>query len=203
MEDDEKSKYATRETSIRIKRLDAIYGRVLELRNFEIQNLNTRNTFISAANLGLFAFAGQQTDASWLLALLGIFVSFLQILMAAGAKYWQEVWEHKLSDTERKLYQIYVDENKLNPNPDPFIHLFTPEQMYNYANNETIDSQFYKFQRDETHEIMKSKLQTNGYFNNLIKIVILFKFSVSRAPIYLGMGMMMAWLVLLFQAITA
>ena len=52
-----KSKVRTRESSERIKRLDAIYGRVLELRNFEIQNLNTRNTFILAINLAFIVFS--------------------------------------------------------------------------------------------------------------------------------------------------
>ncbi len=197
MEDDEKSKYATRETSIRIKRLDAIYGRVLELRNFEIQNLNTRNTFISAVNIGLFAFSvGRETDVLWL-TLLGIAVSILQIQMAAGAKYWQDVWEHKLSDTERKLYQIYVDENKLNPNPDPFIHLFTPERMDGYANNETINREFYKRQEDEIYKIMKGKLRADCWVNN----IILKKHSVSRTPIYLGMVMAGFWMLLFFKII--
>lgn len=175
--------------SLRIKRLDAIYGRVLELRNFEIQNLNTRNTFISAANIGLFAFTVEHAEASCLLAILGFMVSFLQTQMAAGAKYWQEVWEHKLSDTERKLYQIYIEENKLNPDPDPFIHLFTPENMIDYENNEIIDSKFYEQQNREVHEIMKRKLQTNS----LIDKFILKKYSVSRTPIYLGIIMMFFW----------
>ena len=196
--ENQEPKYRTRENSDRIKRLDAIYGRVLELRNFEIQNLNTRNTFISAANIGLFAFSvGQETDVLWLLALLGIFVSGLQIQMAAGAKYWQEVWEYKLADTERKLYQIYMDENKPNLDSDPFIHLFTPEEMGNYANNETIDSKFYERQKDEIHEMMKGKLQADCWVNS----IILKKYSVSRTPIYLGMVMAGFWVLLLFKII--
>ena len=179
--------------SLRIKRLDAIYGRVLEVRNFEIQNLNTRNTFISAANIGFFAFAAKQTEASYLLIIFGFVVSFLQTQMAAGAKYWQEVWEHKLSDTERKLYQIYIDENKSNPTPDPFIHLFTPENMDGYANNEVINDEFYERQRHEIREIMREKLQTNSLFNKFLNKIIFKKYSVSRTPIYLGVVMMVFW----------
>jgi hypothetical protein len=197
--ENEKSKCA--DNSLRIKRLDTIYGRVLGLRNFEIQNLNTRNSFISAANIGLFAFAARQTDTSWLLALLGIFVSGLQIQMAAGAKYWQEVWEHKLADMERKLYQVYTDENKLNSSPshkfDPFVHLFTPEKMDGYTNNETINSEFYERQEDEIYKIMKGKLQADCWVNS----IILKKYSVSRTPIYLGMVMAGFWVLLLLKII--
>ena len=96
-----------------------------------------------------------------------------------------------------KLYQIYVDENKLNPNPDPFIHLFTPEKMDGYANNETINREFYKRQEDEIYKIMKGKLRADCWVNN----IILKKHSVSRTPIYLGMVMAGFWMLLFFKII--
>lgn len=195
-----KSKVRTRESSERIKRLDAIYGRVLELRNFEIQNLNTRNTFILAINLALLAYVVDKKIDGILLPFLGLIISLLQIGMAAGAKFWQEVWEIKLGEVERELYKVYQEENRNSPQ-DNFIYLFSHEELWS---NE-IFSNILK-------QKVKNRLNQNQYSNNLnknciikgfnlrnqvINCLVWQKFSVSRIPIYIGIIISILWIVLL------
>lgn len=176
-----KSKVRTRESSERIKRLDAIYGRVLELRNFEIQNLNTRNTFIWAVNTALFAYAAEQTVKNCLLPILGMIVSILQIGMAAGAKFWQEVWEIKLEEVETELYKVYQDENSNNPR-DKFIHLFTVDRLSWDLDHE-----------QELKKLVRTKVDQGDFINR----IVLEKFSVSKIPIWLGIVMLIFWFLFL------
>lgn len=199
-----KSKVRTRESSERIKRLDAIYARVLELRNFEIQNLNTRNTFILAINLALLAYVVDKKIDGILLPILGLIISLLQIGMAAGAKFWQEVWEIKLGEVERELYKVYQEENRNSPQ-DNFIHLFSHEEL----EGDKVFSNILK-------QKVKNRLNQNQYRDNLNKNCIIKvlnlrnkvlnflvwqKFSVSRIPIYIGIIISISWIVLLVNVI--
>ncbi len=176
-----KSKVRTRESSERIKRLDAIYGKVLELRNFEIRNLNTRNTFIWAINTALFAYTANQEATNYLLPILGMTVSILQIGMAAGAKFWQEVWEIKLEEVEIELYKVYQDENSGNPK-DKFIHLFTVDRLSWDLDHE-----------QELKKLVRTKVDQGDFINRIVSE----KFSVSKIPIWLGIIMLIFWFLFL------
>lgn len=188
---------ATQETSRRIKRLNAIYANVLELRNFETQNLNVRNSFILTINVGLFAYAAGKDLI--VLPLFGMAVSLLQIHMAAGAKFWQEAWEGKLFDVERELYKIYCEENRHHPNADPFIHLFTPDP----ALDNGID-----LERGQAAELsycqemqMKRRVTNRMRKRSPVSWLISRKYSVSRTPIYLGILIAVFWALLFGQGL--
>lgn len=113
-----------------IKRMSKIYEKTLDLRNFEIQNLTTRNNFILAVNTALFTYASR--EKSIYILSLGIVISILQIRMAAGAKLWQEFWEDKLSEMELMLSSVYKGEVFKD---DDFIHLFNTPSKNTSENN--------------------------------------------------------------------
>jgi len=186
-----------KENSKRIKRLDSIYERVLTLRNFEITNLNNRNTFMWAVNAALFTYVSNQRELNILLPMMGIVISILQVQMAAGAKFWQEAWEIKLNEVEHKLYQVYQDENKTLENNDKFIHLFTTEEN---ADNAKLNIEHKSKSRIEKIKIeVERNLNKEGCLNEGINKLILNKYSVSRVPIYLGIWTGFFWGVLLIS----
>lgn len=188
---------ATQDTSRRIRRLNAIYANVLELRNFETQNLNVRNSFILTINVGLFAYAAGKDLL--VLPLFGMAVSLLQIHMAAGAKFWQEAWEGKLFDVERELYKIYREENRHHPDADPFVHLFTPDPALDAG----IDLKHGEAARlAHSQEIqMKRRVISHMHQRSPVSWLIARKYSVGRTPIYLGILIALFWALLFVQAL--
>ena len=186
----------TKETSRRISRLNAIYSTALELRNFEIQNLNTRNSFILTINVGLFAYAAGKDLI--VLPLFGIAVSLLQIHMAAGAKFWQEIWEMKLFAVERDLHQVYESENAGNEAYDPFVHLFTPNpERLPRPLDDYSPRELHQAYEQELKQSLVERLGTASPANYLITR----KFLVGRTPIYWGMLILTFWICLFLVAV--
>lgn len=181
----------TKKTSYRINRMNSIFDTVLSLRNFEIQNLGARNSFILTVNVALFAYAiNTNNKESFLLPIFGFFVSCLQVHMAAGAKFWQEAWEIKLSQIERELYRVYKRENISNKS-DPFIHLFT-----------SLEKEKKEFQPHKSHEKEMRNLVIDKIGDNfIVPYLITRKFSVSRTPIYLGLCILCFWVILITKSL--
>ncbi|WP_295909653.1 hypothetical protein [uncultured Xanthomonas sp.] len=153
-----------------------LYLQCIEIRNFEISNLVTRNNFFMIFQGVLIAGVLQSSDKAPPMVLLcaslcGLLVSTFQTMMASGAKFWQDAWEHHLDLSERRLQRVMV--------------LSDP------------DRRFYRlFARDpeQTKSLLKLKRKCRGersWTNFLVQ-----RFSVSKAPIYAGLAFMGFWTVL-------
>ncbi|MCR9703054.1 hypothetical protein NB574_09660 [Vibrio vulnificus] len=87
--------------------LKSLYGISVETRNFEINQLIQRNNFFMLFQ-GVLLAAVMQTEASKpyvevIICFTGIMISFYQLQMASGAKYWQEWWESRVDHFENLL----------------------------------------------------------------------------------------------------
>jgi len=149
----------------------------LETRNFEISQLVQRNNFFMIFQGVLFAGIVQSSHAkpvvSFLVCLAGLLVSFYQVRMAAGAKFWQEYWEATLQLTEKELVgdlpQQHIGGRKL-------FHLFH-EEDHVYS------------------EMVDRRLKSKGF--GLTRHLVMKRFSVSRVPIYVAIVLTMIWGMLL------
>ncbi len=78
----------------------------MRMRDFEITQLTQRNNFFMIFQGVLFAGLVQSSHqihvVSFMVCVVGFLVSMFQVGSASGAKFWQEYWEQKLSDFEKK-----------------------------------------------------------------------------------------------------
>lgn len=164
-----------------------IYEQVLELRNFEIKELVQRNNFFMIFQGVLLASALQSSHSNLYFSLIifssGAIISYLQMKVAAGAKFWQEHWEIKLKDTEKKLLGLLSTENvqlPLDLGTD-----FTPRRNF-----------YQLFQEITTEEIndIKNNLHKKYKLSNYL---IMTRPSVSRMPIFVSLWLMITWIFLL------
>lgn len=148
----------------------------LRMRNFEIEQLTQRNSFLMVFQGVLFAGLVQSghTHAvvSFMVCVAGFVVSLFQVGMASGAKFWQNYWEKKLAEYEyeaRKKSEpwLVIDDN------------IKPEKLL-FHGSKTL----YK---STVENIM------NGDYCTLIKKLVLHRYSVSRIPIYIGISFSIIW----------
>lgn len=137
---------------------------------------------------GVFLAAVFQNQASkpyiefWL-SLLGIFMSLYQAQVAAGAKYWQEYWEVRLGEIEKRL-EAAMRERKGGD--------FFFEPLFSERTKELdIDRKV----KDKT------KAKYSGCLGWLPTWFMLKKSSVSRVPIVAGITLLVFWLGLFIQTI--
>ncbi len=84
-----------------------LYNIAWETRNFEIRLFWQRSNYFLVLNtaiaIGFFKLMTDQPSYSWLLAVIGFFVSCLWFCVNLGSKFWQCRWEERLRITEEKL----------------------------------------------------------------------------------------------------
>ena len=162
-----------------IESLKAVYKICIETRNFEINQLIQRNNFFMLFQGVLLAAALQNQSSKpfveIVICLAGIFVSIYQLQMASGAKFWQEWWESRVDHYEEKLHALKFKES------GHFFDLFAT-----------------KF--DDVHEEITARFKKKGgsYFTNFL---ILRAFAVGRAPIKVGLVLVLVWFALFLQTI--
>lgn len=166
----------------KIKDLKNVYELAIESRNFEISQLIQRNNFIMLFQGVLLASVFQNQASKpyveFTICFFGIIISWYQIKVAAGAKYWQEVWEIKLAKIEEKLKElITVNEGR------------EFEILFSFAGDE------------EKEEVRKRLRKHKGLFGFFINNLIINKFSVSRTPIAVGIALFSAWFILWAQCV--
>ncbi|MFK3907930.1 hypothetical protein ACI2KD_07655 [Pseudomonas monteilii] len=153
-----------------------LYEQCIEIRNFEIGQLANRNNFLMIFQGVLFAglvqSAGTFPIVSFMACVTGVIVSWYQTQIAAGAKYWQEHWEHELKEAEVRLIALLREAGERTP-----VELFSKDPKQIKAD-------------------VQSRLET-GAGGRMIRGLILEKFSVSRVPIKLGLSLMIVWGLLL------
>ena len=159
-----------------LEALKSLFKTALETRNFEISMLVQRNNFFMIFQGVLFAgmiqSAHEKAVVSFMVCIVGLFVSFYQMQMASGAKFWQEYWEAALHDLEKNLIKYLM---KSSVNRSLLIQLFHK------------DENRYK-------QMVASNLDSGRYF--ITNKLILKKYSVSRVPIYVAIALTITWLLL-------
>lgn len=170
-----------------------IYEQVLEIRNFEIRELVQRNNFFMIFQGVLLASALQSSHSNTYFSLVifiaGAGISYLQMRVASGAKYWQENWEMRLKDTEANLLNLLENENKQ-------LQLDFPEEKIQRTR---FYSLFQGVTKEENDKI-RNRLDQEHKFSNWM---IMKKPSVSRMPIFVSLWLLIIWSILiLFSLIT-
>jgi hypothetical protein len=104
--------------------------------------------------------------------LAGFLVSFFQVKMAAGAKFWQEYWEEALHRIERELLQSMESENSWRNAKFELFH----DQAHIYE------------------QMVRDRIKCNA--DNLTNKLIMSRYSVSRVPIHVAITLVVIWLLL-------
>ncbi|MCV6798524.1 hypothetical protein OII53_22175 [Achromobacter ruhlandii] len=157
--------------------LKGLFTVALETRNFEISQLVQRNNFFMIFQgvllAGMIQSSHTKPVVSFLVCLAGFAVSFYQVRMAAGAKFWQEYWEAVLQDIDKEL-------NK---------HLSIPEARTGKL--------FHLFHEDDHiyGKMVKDRLSRRGFC--LTGFLVMKRYSVSRVPIYVAIALAFVWALLL------
>lgn len=148
----------------------------LENRNFEISQLVQRNNFFMVFQgvllAGLIQSSHSKPVVSFLVCAAGLLVSLYQVKMAAGAKFWQEYWEAALHKVEEDLIEHLKSQGE---GRRTFLHLFHEED---------------EIYRKMVHDRLKEK----GF--GFTESLIMKRYSVSRIPIYVAIGLSFIWALL-------
>lgn len=167
----------------KLSELKAVYKLAIETRNFEIQQLINRNNFFMLFQGVLLAavFSNQASKpfVEFVICCAGIYISWHQVGVAAGAKYWQEWWELKTSEIEKELKNTIDDDNS-------FIPLFNLDHSQ---------------QNDQRAKVIARVNKQSGFVDSVVSSLILKKYSVSRVPIRSGLTLMITWIVLFLSTI--
>ena len=155
-----------------IASLKSIYRISIETRNFEITQLINRSNFFMLFQSVLLASIMQEQlkrpFVEFMICITGVMMSYYQLQMASGAKFWQERWEQRVLSFERMLCEKLKDQQGLS------YHLFSvaPEEI-------------------------KKDVQQGLTGSGVINFLILQRNSVSRAPIKVALVLLIIWIVLL------
>jgi len=153
-----------------------VYEQCINIRNFEIGQLTNRNNFLMIFQGVLFAGLVQSAGAfpvvTFMACVTGVMVSWYQTKISAGAKYWQEHWEAEVRDAEIRLIVLLKESAGREP-----VRLFSQEQ-------------------EDIRAAVERRLEKGGT-GWFMRKLILWKFSVSKVPIQLGVALIIVWLILL------
>ncbi|MDC4405081.1 hypothetical protein NQ665_01825 [Acinetobacter baumannii] len=167
----------------KVTELKAVYKLAIDTRNFEIHQLINRNNFFMLFQGVLLAavFNNQASKpfVEFVICFAGIFISWHQIGVAAGAKYWQEWWELKASEIEDELKNAMKAEN--------FISLFNLDHEGSH--------------QEQRNKVIAKIEKHSGWLNSFINFLILRKYSVSRVPIRSGLVLMATWIILFLNTL--
>jgi len=165
--------------------IKSIYRLCIDTRNFEINQLIQRNNFFMLFQGVLFAGV-LQNEASkptveLVVCLIGVLVSYYQLQMASGAKFWQEWWEIQVEQYENKLKE-YKSKESANQGSADFHDLFTTS-------------------KSDVQELVVKRLTKNGNRKSLTDYLVLNSFSVSRAPIKVSLVLLSGWVLLTLHSL--
>ena len=169
------------EVNSKLKALQRVYEISVNTRNFEITQLTNRNNYYMLFQGVLLAavFSNQASKplVEFLICLAGIGVSYNQVKVASGAKFWQEYWEFQASEAEKAL-KNYTIEHYAD---------------YNFTDLFNLDSDVMK---DKVRDRFKADLAHQNWLDKTYTKLILSKASVSRAPIYTAVVLLICWIAL-------
>lgn len=180
----------------------------LRLRDFEINQLTQRNNFFMIFQGVIIAglVQSQGTAApiiNFLVSLLGIGTSILQIGMAGGAKYWQSRWESATRSSEIAIVLELVKKKRLAVQTFTLDQSSLSQSEKDEVSRWNIDNPNDPITDDGgfIHEQVLKDIQGDGKRKIraaldfwVRKLVISQKWSVSRIPIWLGAFLLIFWL---------
>lgn len=165
----------------KLKALQRVYEISVNTRNFEITQLTNRNNYYMLFQGVLLAavFSNQASKplVEFLICLTGIGVSYNQVKVASGAKFWQEYWELQASEAEKALKNYTL------------VHY----PNYNFTDLFNLDSDVMK---NKVKDRFKTELAQQNWLDKAYTKLILRKASVSRAPIYTAVVLLICWITL-------
>jgi hypothetical protein len=157
--------------------LSDLYEIAIRARDFEVSQLVQRNNFFMIfQGVLLVGLAQASSSASakpivgFMLCVAGLLMSIFQTGMAAGAKFWQERWEHAVETAEKELLDAIELTDKQRV-----------ETYYLFASGD-------EFMQEVVRERTK---------RSPLRWLINARFSPSRMPIYAALSLGAIWLVLL------
>ncbi|WP_051975383.1 hypothetical protein [Cupriavidus necator] len=180
----------------------------LRQRDFEISQLTQRNNFFMIFQgviiAGLVQSSGQAAPIlTFAICGLGLAVSIWQMLMAAGAKFWQMRWERAARQLEVWLLDDLKDHKKV-------FQVFSSDTNFlTAAEQKALDDVNKTGARvndpltmgpDQIRSWVAEDLGVNasrGWIEQATSKLILWKPSVSRIPIYVSAALAVFWMVLL------
>lgn len=168
-----------------LKSLQRVYEISVDTRNFEITQLTNRNNYYMLFQ-GVLLAAGLSNQASkplveFIICCTGIGISWNQMKVAAGAKFWQEYWELQASEAEKALKK--------------YTECHYPDYKF---------TDLFNLESTKMKEAVKDKFKDEigtGVVNTLTAHLVLGKTSVSRAPIYTAIVLLICWIGLLLHTI--
>lgn len=127
----------------RIVELKHVYEMVIKTRDFEITNLIQRNNFYMLFQgvllASVFSNEASKPIVEFTICFAGMMISWYQIKVSAGAKYWQEYWEMVVGEIEEKLEGIYKKERY----DMEFYHLYKTSNMEHIDNKYIFNQPFF------------------------------------------------------------
>ncbi|MEN8383483.1 hypothetical protein [Acinetobacter radioresistens] len=173
------------EVNSKLKALQRVYEISVNTRNFEITQLTNRNNYYMLFQGVLLAavFSNQASKplVEFIICSAGIGVSYNQVKVASGAKFWQEYWEFQASEAEKALKtytQKYYD--------------------YEFTDLFNLDSENMK---NKVIQRFTDKLDSQNLLDQFYTKLILKRASVSRAPIYTAAVLFVCWSALLLHTV--
>lgn len=185
-----------------------VYELALKQREFEIAQLTQRNNFFMIFQGVLIGglVQSQGTAApliNFMLCFTGMIISFFQIGMAGGAKYWQTRWEvavkdmelhllESMKDNRRRMHQLFTVDGKHMGGEekkrleDINSHPARKEDQLTYSNN-------------FIHNLVVKDLDQNsdGFLGKaMIFLAVKPKWSVSKIPLWVGFFLSLFWFAL-------
>ena len=130
----------------------------------------------------------------------GIFISFFQMQIAAGAKFWQDYWESEVDLCEKNLKNFYENVKKIH-----FHQLFNKDTvdiqhtLYSKYFKKLKTRLFIEEKYDTEYFLSRSTLTTYNPFSN-INDRILTKPSVSKIPIKTARLLLITWIFLFISS---
>ncbi|MDQ8951677.1 hypothetical protein RFH42_01725 [Acinetobacter rudis] len=186
------------------ERLKKIYYIAVKTRNFEITQLVQRNNFFMIFQGVLIASIIYSNNTvpfiHTIICFIGIFISFFQMQIAAGAKFWQEYWENEVNEAEERLNDYYTKIKKIQ-----FHKLFNKDVI---DVQHTIYSKYFK--KNKYRLFIKEKYSSNHFLGTRSFLTyfpftkidhrILTKPSVSKIPIRTARLLLISWIFLFFSS---
>lgn len=190
----------------------------LRQRELEINQLTQRNNFFMVFQGVLFSGLIQSQGAAapiltFFACVAGLIVSLSQFRVACGAKYWQIRWEQAVKSMEIYMLEVLEGDHSL------VYQFFTSDKKYlrpdeleklgrvnaSIANeNDRLrmeDGFIEKRVRDDLFPINGAK-HWKSPLRSIVSWFILRKFSVSRAPIHVAIGLVFVWIFLLANCVS-
>jgi hypothetical protein len=160
----------------RLESLKSLYEISISTRNFEISQLIQRNNFFMIFQGVLLASVIQSENSrplvEFIICATGLTVSFYQMQMASGAKFWQEWWESRVEHFEKLLCEKIQSTNSTTETHELF----------------TVPIKSVK-------EAVGARLSSSNH--KITNSLMLARYSVGRAPMKVSIALILTWLVLM------